>query len=270
MTFPRPSLLDVLYRHRSLIARMTEREVVGRYRGSLMGLAWSFLHPALMLGIYTFFFSVIFQSRWQTPAGDGTASFAIMLFIGLMVHGVLAECLTRAPGLVVGNPNFVKKVVFPLEILAVVTVASALFHALVSLAILLVAQVAITGHVPLTAFLLPFVLLPLLLLSAGACWLLSSLGVFLRDIGQVMGVLVTVMLFLSPVFYPVSSLPERYQGWFQLNPLTPIIEDARAVLVLGHGFDWSAWALRMLVCTLFALAGAWWFQKTKRGFADVL
>ena len=259
-----------LIKHRGLIARMAEREVIGRYRGSIMGLAWSFLNPVLMLAVYTFFFSVIFKARWDTPGADDKSTFAIMLFIGLIVHGIFAECITRAPGLVVGNVNFVKKVVFPLEILVPVTMASALFHALVSTLVMLVVQFFVMGHIPLTALLLPVVLLPLVILTTGIGWFLASLGVFVRDIGQATGILVTVLLFLSPVFYPISALPEQHQEWFRLNPLTPIIEEARAVLVFGAGIDWGPWLVRILVSTLLAWLGLWWFQKTRKGFADVL
>jgi lipopolysaccharide transport system permease protein len=259
-----------LINHRGLIARMAEREVIGRYRGSIMGLAWSFLNPVLMLAVYTFFFSVIFKARWNTPGADDKASFAILLFIGLIVHGIFAECITRAPGLVVGNVNFVKKVVFPLEILVPVTMASALFHALVSTVVMLVVQFFVMGQIPVTALLLPLVLLPLVILTTGIGWFLASLGVFVRDIGQATGILVTILLFLSPVFYPISALPEQYQGWFRLNPLTPIIEEARTVLVFGGGIDWGPWLLRILVSTVVAWLGFWWFQKTRKGFSDVL
>jgi lipopolysaccharide transport system permease protein len=264
------SMASSFVRNRALILRMTEREVVGRYRGSVLGLAWSFLHPLLMLAIYTFFFSVVFKARWNVPGTESRSTFAILLFIGLIVHGLFAECISKAPGLVVGNTNYVKKVVFPLEILSFVTVASALFHAAISLIAMLLVQLFAFGSVPATALLFPLVILPLLLFTIGACWLLSSLGVFVRDIGQAMGLLVTVLLFLSPVFYPISSLPPAYQPWFQLNPLTPIIEDARAVLVFGQGFDATQWLLRMAVSCVIAVAGYWWFQKTRKGFADVL
>ena len=183
---------------------------------------------------------------------------------------ILAECISKAPGLVVGNTNYVKKVVFPLEILSFVTVASALFHAMISLAAMLLVQLFTFGTIPATALLFPLVILPMVLFTTGACWLLSSLGVFVRDIGQAMGLLVTVLLFLSPVFYPISSLPPAYQPWFQFNPLTPIIEDARAVLVYGQGFDVVQWLLRLVVSAAVAVAGYWWFQKTRKGFADVL
>lgn len=259
-----------LINHRGLIARMAEREVIGRYRGSIMGLAWSFLNPVLMLAVYTFFFSVIFKARWNTPGAEDKSTFAILLFIGLIVHGIFAECITRAPGLVVGNVNFVKKVVFPLEILVPVTMVSALFHAGVSTLVMLVMQFFVIGSIPLTALLLPLVLLPLVILTSGIGWFLASLGVFVRDIGQATGIVVTILLFLSPVFYPISALPERYQGWFRLNPLTPIIEEARAVLVFGGGIEWGPWLIRVLVSTLVAWLGFWWFQKTRKGFADVL
>jgi lipopolysaccharide transport system permease protein len=256
--------------HRQLILQLIRRDVVGRYRGSLMGLAWSFLNPLLMLGIYTFVFSVVFKARWGVSTGDTTAGFAVILFVGLIVHGLFAECINRAPGLVLANPNYVKRVIFPLEILPWVAMGSALFHGLASFGVLFAAQLLVNHTLPWTVMLLPVVVLPLLLMTMGAAWFLAALGVFVRDIGQMTGMIVSVMMFLSPVFYPVSSLPARLQRWIFLNPLTYPIEDARAALVVGRVPPMSHILVATAVGLVVAQVGFWWFQRARRGFADVI
>jgi lipopolysaccharide transport system permease protein len=255
--------------NRQLILQMTKREVVGRYKGSAMGLFWSFLNPVFMLVVYTFVFSVVFKARWAAGEESRT-QFALILFAGTIVHAAFAEALNRAPGLVVANANYVKKVVFPLEILALVCVAAAAFHALVSLAVLVLGFAAFNGFVHWTVIFLPLVFLPLLVLALGVAWILASLGVFLRDITQLTGMLTTVLLFLSPVFFPVEALPASLQPWMQLNPLTFIIEQARAVIVWGNMPHWQGLFAYFVAATLTAWGGYVWFQKTRKGFADVL
>ncbi|MEG5265969.1 ABC transporter permease [Pseudomonas sp. JDS28PS106] len=263
------TLASSLWTNRSLIAQMTKREVIGRYRGSVMGLTWSFFNPVLMLAVYTFVFSEIFSARW-VGVDTGKGGFAILLFVGMIVHGLFAECANRAPSLVMANSNYVKKVVFPLEILPVITLGSALFHSCVSLLVLVAAQLLILNTLYWTSLLFPLVLLPLILGTLGVCWLLASLGVYLRDVGQVITVLTTVLLFLSPVLYPMAALPEAYRPWLQLNPLTYIIEESRNVLLFGGMPDWSDWGVALLISLVMAVMGFWFFQKTRKGFADVI
>lgn len=267
------ALLFSLWQYRSLVLQMTQREVVGRYRGSLFGLAWSFFHPVLMLAVYTFVFSVVFKARWGVAASatqESKADFAMMLFVGLIVHALFSEVLNRAPSLILSNQNFVKRVVFPLEILPVVIMGAALFHGLVSLIVMLLAFLLFNGYLHWTAILAPLILLPLVLLTLGLAWMLASLGVFLRDVGQAVGIFTTVLMFLAPVFYPVSALPESIRPWLLANPLTFIIEQAREVLVWGHLPDWVGWAQYTVVALSVAWAGYAWFQKTRKGFADVI
>jgi len=263
------AVVDSLWRNRRLVWQLTRREVLGRYRGSLFGLVWSLVNPLLMLGVYTLVFGVVFAARWggavQTAGG-----FALVLFAGLTVFGIFSECLSRAPYLVLANPNYVKKVVFPLECLPWVALGAALFHAAISFAVLLAASLVLRGGLPWTVVLLPLVLLPLLLLSLGVMWLVASLGVYVRDVAQLIGVLVSVLLFLSPVFYPASALPDSLRTVLLLNPLAIVLEGARAVLIWGQVPDWP----RLAVCTLAAGLVAWlgllWFDRTRYGFADVL
>ena len=251
-----------------LIIQMTRREVAGRYRGSVFGLAWSFLNPLLMLAIYTFVFGVIMPARWKT--GGGHADFAMNLFAGLIVFNLFSECANRAPGLILGNASYVKKVVFPLEILPVTVLLAALFHAIVSLGILLLFFLFVHGLPHWTVVLTPLIWAPFALLTLGLSWFLASLGAYLRDIGQVVGVLTTALLFLSPVFYPASALPKAIRGWAFLNPLTLPIAQTRAVIIRGTMPDWGLLALYAGISMLFAWLGYLWFSKTRRGFADVI
>lgn len=258
-----------IWRSRDLIWQMTKREVVGRYRGSVMGLFWSFFNPVLMLTIYTFVFSVIFRARWGT-GGESRFEFALILFSGLIVFNLFAECITRAPSLIVGNVNYVKKVVFPLETLPLVAMGAALFHGVVSLGVLLVVYVLISASLHWTIIFVPLVILPLLLMTLGLSWFLASFGVFVRDVAQTIGLLVTVLMFLSPIFYPLSAIPLKYQVFIYLNPLTFIIEQMRDVLIWGRLPSWSGLCLFMVIGMSVAWLGLVWFQKTRKGFADVL
>jgi len=263
-------MLASLWRNRSLIEALIRREIVGRYRGSAMGIAWSFFTPLLMLIIYTFVFSVVFQARWGHNINESKSDFAIILFVGLIVHGLFAECINRAPSLILSNVNYVKKVIFPLEIFSIVAFGSALFHAFISLIVMLLAQLILNQHIPLTAVLFPFILLPLALGTLGLAWFLAALGVFVRDIGQVTGIITTVFLFVSAIFFPMSALPPQYRSWLRINPLACIIEQSRQTLIFGQIPDIGLWGTMMVLGMLIAWAGFAWFQRTRKGFADVL
>lgn len=257
------------WRNRALIWQMTKREVVGRYRGSMIGILWSFLNPLLMLGVYTFVFSTVFKARWGAGS-DSKTEFAIVLFAGMIVHSLFAECVNRAPGLILSNVNYVKKVVFPLEIMPWVTMCSALFHAAVSVSVLLLFYAVANLSLNWTVVFLPVLLIPLILLTMGFAWFLSSTGVFLRDIGQTIGILTTVMMFFSPMFYPISALPAEYHQLFYLNPLTFMMVQVREVMIWGRMPDWHGLGVYFLCSLMIAWSGLFWFQKTRKGFADVL
>lgn len=258
-----------LWRNRELINASAKREVLGRYRGSALGLLWSFFNPIFMLAVYTFVFSLVFKARWSTGS-DSKTEFALVLFAGLIVFNLFAECVNRAPGAILSNVNYVKKVVFPLEILPVVTLLSALFHGLISLAVWLLAYLMFFGLPHATVLYLPLVTLPLFLLIMGLSWALTSLGVYLRDVSQFIGVITTVLMFLSPIFYPATALPEHYQYLLYLNPLTPVIEQTRDVLFWGKTPDFFVLGIYWVVTLGIAWLGFAWFQKTRKGFADVL
>lgn len=263
------ALIRSLWQHRELIKQMTRREVVGRYRGSIMGLAWSFFNPVMMLAVYTFVFSVAFNARWGT-GNESKTEFSLILFAGLIVYTLFAECINRAPSLILSNVNYVKKVVFPLEILPWVSLGSALFHMAISLFVWFIFYFAMHLSLNWTFLFFPLVLLPLVMFIMGISWFLASLAVFLRDIAQVVGVLTTMLMFLSGVFFQVSSLPEKFRPFLYANPLAFIIEQARDVLIWGKQPDWVWLSVITLCAMLFAIMGFAWFQKTRKGFADVI
>lgn len=258
------------WRNRGLIDSLVKREVVGRYQGSIMGLAWSFFNPLLMLVIYTFVFAGVFKARWNVAGGDETkADFAIVLFVGMIVHGLFSECVNRAPGLILSNVNYVKKVIFPLEILPWVAFGSALFHSTVSFVVLLLAELYLNQHIPWTVIFFPFILLPIVFATLGFAWFISALGVYVRDISQITGIFTTVLMFLSPVFYPMEAFG-KYQVVLKYNPLAFLIDEGRNTLIYGRVPDFSRWSMTLVLSLTIAWAGFIWFQKTRKGFADVL
>lgn len=258
-----------LWANRSLLAGLIRREIAGRYQGSTLGILWSLFNPVLMLAVYTFFFSVIFRVRWLGGSGSKT-EFALILFAGLLVFNFFAECITRAPSLILSNVNYVKKIIFPLELLPVVVMGSAGFHLLVSFVVWLVFYIVIFGVPHAGVLLFPIVLVPLVLLTLGVAWFLASLGVYLRDVSQVVGSLMPVLMFLSPVFYPLKSLPEEFRGVVHVSPVTVAVEQARDVMYWGVPLDWQVWGGYLAISGVIAWLGFSWFQKTRKGFADVL
>jgi lipopolysaccharide transport system permease protein len=262
-------MFSSLWRHRGLVYASAKREVIGRYRGSVLGLLWSFFNPLFMLAIYTFVFGVIFKSRWN-PASDSKTEFALVLFAGLIVFNLFSECINRAPGLILANQNYVKKVVFPLEILPFVALLSALYHMAISLGVWLAAYMLFFGVPQATTLLLPVVIAPFALFIMGLSWFFASLGVFFRDVSQFIGIVIMALMFLSPIFYPLSALPEGSRDLLYINPLTPVIETIRDVLFWGKLPDVPVLSVYWLVSTVIAWLGFVWFQKTRKGFADVL
>lgn len=267
-TSPREMVASI-WRNRGLISALTKREVVGRYRGSTFGILWSFFNPVFMLAVYTFVFSVVFKARWN-QGSDSKTEFALVLFAGLLIFNLFAECINRAPSLILSNVNYVKKVVFPLEILPVIALCAALFHGVVSLGVWLLFYLFVFGVPHLTALLLPLIILPFILFVMGLSWMLASLGVYLRDIAQFIGLITTAMMFLSPIFYPLSALPVNYQSLLQLNPLTPAIEEVRNILIWGIMPGMQLLVVYYVSAALVAWLGFAWFQKTRKGFADVV
>ena len=258
------------WRHGSLIRILTWREISGRYRGSLFGSLWSLLTPLLMLAVFTFVFGVVAPTRWPGAQEQGIGMFALRLLAGMVVHGLLAEVLSRAPTLVSSQPNYVKKVVFPLETLGWVAMLTAAFHAAMALLVLVALDGVFGTGFSWSMLAIPLVLLPYVLLLTGLCWLVAALGVFLRDLNQLVGPLVMVCMFLGPVFYPRQAMPEAAQPWLALNPITVPVEQLRRVLFDAQWPQWEVLAQYSLVAIAAYLFGLWSFSRLKKGFADVL
>jgi len=261
---------DALTRNQSILWRLTVREVASRYRGSLLGWGWTLLNPLLMLAVYTFVFSTVFKARWPDLQESGPIGFAINLFAGLIVYGLFADCISKAPTLVLSQPSYVTKVIFPLELLSAVAVGAATFHACTSLMVLGLFELIVQGSIPITSLWLPLVWLPLLLGCLGLCWLLSALGVYLRDLPQLVNVGLSMLMFLSAIFYPVSALPDRWQPVLSLNPMVIVIEQTRTVLVSGEGPSPLYLCLGLPISIVICELSFRMFQKARRGFADVM
>lgn len=256
--------------HFSLCWQLVRREILGRYRGSVLGVSWVFFGPLMMLAVYTFVFSSVFKSRWPGSVADGGIDFALRLFAGLMVFNLFSEVCTRAPSLVVEQPNLVKKVAFPLETLPFVCLGAALFGYFVNFAILLTVVLLFDpSGLSWASLVSPLIVLPMLPFLLGLAWVLSAVGVYIRDLGTVVGMLVTILMFLSPVFYSLSSLPEAYRSWLQWSPLAAVIEAMRALLFGGIVY-WEALGSVLLLGVLTAVVGAVMFSTLRRGFSDVV
>jgi lipopolysaccharide transport system permease protein len=257
------------WHHRALTLQLCRREIAARYRGSVLGLAWSFVTPLLMLAVYAFVFTVVFQARWDIAVGNHV-EYALVLFAGLIVFTVFSECVGRAPGLIMENPSYVKRIVFPLEALGWVTLISSLINASISLGILSVGYLFVVGWPPATLLWAPLVLAPFSLMVLGLTWFLAPLGLYVRDVRQVVGVVLPVFMFASPVFYPVSALPQAARQVMALNPLAFTMDQLRAVALFGQHPDILSLAVFTLIAGGIAWASLAFFLATKRGFADVL
>ena len=257
------------WRNRRLIVRLTRRDIEARYRGSLLGLLWSVLVPIIMLLVYTFVFTVVFKSKWDIPAG-GKGHFVLLLFCGLILFNFFAECLNRAPLILLAHTSYIKKVVFPLEILPWVVVMVALFNAAISYSILVVTYLILLGMPPITVVFFPIIILPIILFSLGLTLIFSSIGVFVRDLQQLMGLITMVVMFTSPLFYPLSSLPEKFRSIVQLSPIAIAIEESRKVLFFNQIPNFYSLSICLITAALTTWLGFVWFMKTKKGFADVI
>ena len=258
-----------LRRHFPLIVQMSRRDVAKRYRGSFAGLLWTFFNPLLMLVIYTFVFGVIFKGRWNSQV-TGHFQYAIVLFAGLNINAMFSECANRATTLIEENTSYVKRVMFPLETLSWSTIGSALFHLLISTMALVTLSLIVNRHLPWTVILFPVVVACFLPFMAGTVWLLASLGVYFRDLKQVVSLITMALMFLAPILYPKEMIPVAYRHLLYLNPLTVIAESSQNVLLWGKPPIWSHLAAYALVSSLFAWLAFAWFQQTRKGFADVL
>ena len=263
------SLVETFFINRRLILNLTTRDINSRYKGSILGIVWSFLNPLMMLCIYTFVFSVIFKARW--PGGsESRTEFALVLFSGLIIFNLFAECINSSPHLISGNINYVKKIKFPLEILPFVSLGASLFHFVVSFIIWLVFYLLIFGIPSIKILFLTLILIPLLFTILGLSWFISSLSVYFKDFNQLVTIFTTVLMFLSPIFYPIEAVPEKFRLIMLLNPVAGTIEQARQILIWNGNFEVFSWLISFTFSFLFSILGFIWFKKIKRGFADVI
>lgn len=257
-------------RRLELLLSLTGRDIKKKYKDSLLGALWGVLVPLIMLAIYTVIFSTIFSAKWKGIEVHTKVDYAVLLFIGLIVYNFFAESLTRAPTAVLGNPNLVKKVVFPLEVLPPVVVLSSLYNAGVGAIALGAFLIFSSFGLHWQVILLPILVLPMLALTLGVTYLFASLGVFFRDVDQIAGLLARVLQYLTPVLYPSIIFPDAIGQWMRLSPLAIYVEQIRALIVTGTLPNWGlyGWAVAWSVSIFFF--GYWWFQRTRRAFADVV
>ena len=252
----------------SLILSMVRRDVLGRYRGSFGGAVWTVLHPLLLMVAYYFVFSVVLRVRFR--AEQGPAGFVLYFLCGMLPWMAFNEAVGRAANTVWEHGNFVKRVVFPLEILPLNLTLAGLVTEFFGLLILLAALAGLGAGIPATTIYLPLVLIPQFLLTAGLCWFLAALGVFLRDTGQIMGFLLTVWFFITPICYPATSLPQSYRWLFEKNPMYVIVETYRAVILENSPPDWGPLATLWVVSVAAFFGGHACFYKVKKSFADLI
>lgn len=263
------SVLNGIWNNRSLLLQLWKRDFASRYKSGILGVTWAFINPLLMLALYSFVFVSVFKMRWGSGP-DVRGNFVILLFTGLIVHGFFAEFITRAPVLVSSNVSYVKKVVFPLELLPLVPLLGAVINFLVGIVLVSGLLFYLQGSVPVTIVLLPVIVLPYALLVLGISYFLSATGVFVRDLTQLVGIVTTVAMFASPILFPMESVPSAYRSILYANPLTVVVVQLRDVAVLGVIPDWRVTAVYSLVALIVFLLGFSWFQATRKGFADVL
>jgi lipopolysaccharide transport system permease protein len=252
-----------------LLRQLINRELHDRYRGSVLGFAWAFVLPLAMVAVYTFVFGYIFRARWS-GAGDDPLAFSLFLYCGLVPYLFVADALGRAPTLLLGYASLVKKVAFPLSLLAIAATAACAVHLLIGLGMAALFAALALGRVPWLALLAPLAVAPLALAVFGAVLALASAGVFFRDLAQAVGIALPVLLFLSPVFYPIDAVPAAFRAWMRANPLTDVIESVRALVIHGTVPDPAAWLLALAGSIVLAAAGWLWFRRLKPGFADLL
>ena len=255
-------------RWRQLILQLARREVEGRYRGSLLGLAWAIAQPLLYLAVFTFVFGIVFEARWGVATGP-RAPFGLMLFAGLIVYWLFSETVGRAPGLVLAHASLVKRVLFPVEVLPMAAVLAAFFHTALALAVWLVGHLIFVGLPPWTVILAPIVLAPTALMALAVAYVVAGVGVYARDIGQLVTVGLTVLMFLSPIFYPLDAVPADFRALFFLNPLTAAVEETRGVLLDGR-LPGLPTLVGLVAGAVAVLLGFALFRRLRRGFADVL
>lgn len=253
-----------------LFRQSLKREILQKYRGSYLGVLWNFILPLVMMLVYSFIFGVVFKARWDMQVSSSNAEFAVILFVGISLYSVFSETVSVAPTLITSNANYVKKVIYPLEVLSMTGIGGTLVQLMFNLVVILVAKVIIIGRFDAMVLLFPLVLIPLLFLTLGISWLLSAIGVYIRDMRQAATIITLVFGYATPVFFPLTSVPKNLQWIMEINPMTTIVNSAREVLIYGAFPNWVALGIVFIVSYAIMLAGFYFFQKVKPGFADAM
>jgi len=252
----------------NLIFSLARRELAARYKGSVLGIVWALLTPVVMIAIFTFIFSGIFRARFGP---EGTAwDYALYLFCGLLPWTAFQEAVQLSSQTIVSHANLVKRVVFPLETLPVALALSTLANQLFGTLALVVAGLIIRRELHWTLLWLPVLVVPQLVATLGAAWFISSLGVFLRDIVQGVGLVLMAWMYLTPIIYPEQIVPEKFRFFINVNPFTPLVRNYRRIILEGASPDWAGLAYFTLFALAVFICGYWWFAKTRKNFADVI
>lgn len=257
-----------LPRHLDLVRTMTQREVALRYKGSVLGIMWAVLTPVMLIAIFTFIFAGVFRARFGT-SGSGW-DYALYLFCGLLPWTAFQEAVQLSSQTVVQRANLVKRVVFPLEILPVAQALASLVNQMFGTLVFLAATLVIRRELHLTILWLPVLIVPQLIATFGVAWFVSSVGVFLRDVVQGVTLVLMAWMYLTPIIYPESIVPERYRPLVNLNPFAGLIRSYRNIMLEGAPPDWPGLAYFTAFALCCFLSGYWWFAKTRRHFADVI
>ena len=253
----------------ALLKQFTQREIEKQYKGTLLGLFWSFFTPLLMLAVYAVIFGFIFQGSYG-HAGESKMQFVLGLFCGMLVWNFIASSIATAPMLIVQNASFVTKVIFPLEILTIAIIASNLVHAAIGFIPLLLLLLISQGMIPISGLSLFLIFIPVVFYCLGLSWIISALGVFLRDIAAMMPAVITILMFLSAIFFPIAAIPAIWRWVAMLNPAAVLISMAREALVFGQWIDWKMYGVQLILSLIVMMMGYVFFMKVKSAFADVL
>ncbi len=259
-----------LISHRQLVLSLSVREIETRNANTYLGWLWGFLGPLIQIAMYTFVFAFVFNVRWSTDAQASTTTSALKIFLGMTIFNLFAECIGQSPMLVLSRVAFVKKVVFPLEILSYVTLFTALRNFAINLILFILCYAIFIGTPHVTSLFMLLLLVPLVLTALGIMWFVASLTIFLRDMRNVVPIAITILMFMSPIFYPASMLENRYGWLLEFNFIGWIVEECRKVAFDGAMPNFVHLTLLIVFTSAIASLGYFWFMKTKKGFADVL
>lgn len=269
MYFSNRKLISNIFENKSLLKQLCIRDFSARYKSGYLGVAWTIVNPLMMLALYSFVFVAVFKMRWGIEDTTGN-SFILLLFTGILVHGFFCEFVARAPTLITSNPAYVKKVVFPLELLPVMPLLGAMVNFIVGMLLVIIMQLWINEILYSTIFLLPVIFIPFVIMLIGISYIFSALGVYFRDLTQMSGIVCTIAMFASPVLFPLDAVPENYRMLLYFNPITLIVEQVREIVILGVIPNLIYTLIYSIVAVSILCFGVIWFKVLKKGFSDVL